>query len=492
MTRWADHCEVNFRHLQLLMTAELSRVDGRAEAALDDYDAAIDKARESGFLRDEATALERAARHLLVLGRTRSAEGYLRGAHQLYSRWGASRKVWQLEKEFPVVCEFNSTAMSLSGQSLRDLDLASIMKASREISGEMVLDQLLKKTMAILLENAGGQWGCLVVRDEGRYVVETAMLSDRILPVSTVPEASMLHDHSGNRIALPMTLMSQVLHHGNAVVLDDATGEGAFVNDPYVLHHRPLSVLCVPVQWGRLKAVVYMENNLLSAVFTEARVEIIKLLAAQASVAIENARLYEQLQEHSHTLEDKVAERTVELEQLNQELLLKADRDSLTGVANRRRGDAHLQETWRRLRRERLPLSVIMLDVDHFKLFNDNYGHQMGDDCLKKVAARLDEKMHRPADMVSRYGGEEFMLILPNTDEEGAALVGEQVRHAVEDLAIEHAHSTSGNTVTVSVGIATVIPDGESSIKTLVLAADQALYQAKHAGRNRVYSAKNM
>ncbi|MBP0049871.1 diguanylate cyclase [Marinobacterium sp. AK62] len=488
MTRWADNCEDNFRHLQWLMTAELARLDGDRDRALACYDAAIDAARNSGFLRDEATALERAARYLIEQGKQRSAEGYLRGAHGVYNRWGAHRKVEQLETEFPVLKQWNQTPSSETGH-LANLDLASVMKASREISGEMVLDQLLQKTLTILLENAGGQWGCLVVRSEGQYSVEASTLPDADLLPDALPGHSVLKDTQGDDIALPMSLITQVFQRNEAIVLHDASAEGPFLHDPYTVHMRPRSVLCVPIIRERFEAAVYMENNLADSVFTEARVELIRLLAAQASVAIENARLYTQVQDYSHRLEDKVAERTAELETLNKELQRLADRDGLTGVANRRSGDAYLQDTWLRLRREGKPLSVIMLDVDHFKGFNDHYGHQLGDDCLIQVAQALEAQLQRSTDLVVRYGGEEFMLILPNTDTDGALQVAENVRLGVQALGVAHEQSSTAEEVTVSVGCATCIPDDHGTTEQLVYAADQALYKAKQSGRNRVKAA---
>ncbi|WP_027329125.1 diguanylate cyclase [Marinimicrobium agarilyticum] len=488
MTRWADNCEANFRHLQALMSAELARLDGDNDTALTHYDAAIDGARAHGFLRDEATAFERAARHLIAQNKWRSAEGYLRGAHGVYNRWGAKRKVDQLEQQFPVLREWQAQR-GQPATPLSHLDLASVMKASREISGEMVLEQLLQKTLAILLENAGGQWGCMIVRTEGQCMVEAVVLPEQNEPHPDIPSHSVLQDHQGNPIALPMSVVTQVFQKREAVVLHDAASEGPFVNDPYTVNLGPRSILCVPILRERFEAAVYMENNLADGVFTQARVELIKLLAAQASVAIENARLYTQIQDYSHTLEEKVAERTAKLETLNEELQQLADRDGLTGVANRRSGHAYLQNTWLRLRREAQPLSVIMLDVDDFKRFNDTYGHQKGDDCLIRVAEALQCQMQRSTDMVVRYGGEEFMLILPNTDRNGAIQIAENTRLAIEALAIEHRESSTSNCITISLGSATALPGDENTIEQLVYIADQALYKAKQNGRNRVHVA---
>ncbi|MBT00488.1 MAG: serine/threonine protein kinase [Oceanospirillaceae bacterium] len=485
MTRWADNCPENFRHHQYLMQAELARLQGQSEQALELFEAAIDAAGESGFIRDEATACERAAQHLLGQGRKRAAEGYLRGACRLYERWGAHRKVSHMTRQFPILIELLQPPSS-AANSTADLDLASIMKASREISGEIVLERLLKTSIDILLESAGGQWGCLLARHEGQLTVEAIRWPQEGLAYIDVPEHSLVTDSDGNRVPLPMTVISQVLHSGEAVVLGEAYHQGDFVADPYIRNCQPVSLFCAPIQRERFEGVIYMENNLASNVFTEARVELIRLLTAQAAVAIENAGLYEQVQEYSRTLEQKVAERTTRLKQLNQELQGLVDRDGLTGVANRRRGDAYLKEVWKRLRRERRPLSLIMLDVDHFKAFNDNYGHQAGDDCLTVVASVINDQLKRPADMVARYGGEEFMVILPDTDKEGAQRLAEQVREALESRAIEHAFSSAGNRVTVSAGGATLVPGSDGGPELLLREADIALYRAKRMGRNRV------
>jgi diguanylate cyclase (GGDEF)-like protein/PAS domain S-box-containing protein len=164
--------------------------------------------------------------------------------------------------------------------------------------------------------------------------------------------------------------------------------------------------------------------------------------------------------------------------------------DGLTGLANRRHFDGVAEQEWRRCARQHQPLSVLMLDADHFKLFNDRYGHLAGDRCLVSIASQLAAAARRPGDLAARYGGEEFLLLMPHTDRAGALAVAERVRKLVLDLAIAHEATPAPSLVTVSIGVSTAWPrepvSGPSSVSILLAAADAALYQAKSGGRNRV------
>lgn len=162
--------------------------------------------------------------------------------------------------------------------------------------------------------------------------------------------------------------------------------------------------------------------------------------------------------------------------------------DGLTGIANRRRFDAYLTQEWHRAIRSGAPLSLLMLDVDHFKLFNDTYGHAAGDDCLRQVACVLDAATHRVTDLAARYGGEEFACILPDTPLEGAITVAEQVLQGVVALMVPHSRSSVATHVTVSIGVVTMMAGGNRSEADLVCAADTLLYRAKAEGRNRLCS----
>lgn len=176
------------------------------------------------------------------------------------------------------------------------------------------------------------------------------------------------------------------------------------------------------------------------------------------------------------------------LQAANDELQRLATLDGLTDIANRRALDERLDNEWRRITREKGELALIICDVDYFKKYNDTYGHQEGDECLKSVARALEASMRRPADFVARYGGEEFAAILPNTDLEGAACVAENIRRAVMELEIEHNDSPTAPVVTLSLGVASAHPAAGHLPEILLTTADQALYLAKESGRNRVAS----
>ncbi len=184
-----------------------------------------------------------------------------------------------------------------------------------------------------------------------------------------------------------------------------------------------------------------------------------------------------------HELQKKLEESNIELERLSAI-------DGLTGIPNRRSFDEYITKEWSRAVREETCLALLLIDIDFFKKYNDGYGHQGGDDCLRKVATALAETMRRSSDMVARYGGEEFGVILPNTDIDGAMVIAEELRLAVEQLALKHEFSDVGGIVSISLGAAGIPPRCGENSASLIALADGALYEAKEEGRNRCCRAK--
>jgi two-component system, chemotaxis family, response regulator WspR len=180
-----------------------------------------------------------------------------------------------------------------------------------------------------------------------------------------------------------------------------------------------------------------------------------------------------------HESQEQLVLMNIELQRLN-------NIDGLTGLSNRRYLDEFLTTEWKRALREQTALSVLMIDVDDFKRYNDTYGHLAGDEVLKEVATTITQGIKRPADLAARFGGEEFIVVLPNTEPAGAQCVAEDIRHRLENLRIPHSAATTIPYVTISVGTASMIPRKSDSSADLVAMADAALYKAKKAGRNRV------
>lgn len=320
---------------------------------------------------------------------------------------------------------------------------------------------------------------------------------------------------------------------------------GTPLNIPYDLYHnedsavsqsidkksgyRTYSLLCTPVfdTAGKLIAVTQLVNkyrlgaskstvtidvgkksipDCFQASFSQDDELFMEVFNIHAGIAIERALMY-------LSLEDKVIARTKELElknrqlqheiseriraqqdlnNLNQHLAQIARIDSLTQVSNRRSFDEYLEMEWRRMRRLQAPLSLVLCDIDFFKLYNDRYGHPAGDNCLKQIATAINQKIRRSGDLLARYGGEEFSAVLPSTDAEGAFYVAESMRQAVLALSLPHEGSEIGTIVTLSIGVATCIPEPPYDQHDLLQKADDALYQAKRQGRNCIVVEANI
>jgi diguanylate cyclase (GGDEF)-like protein len=481
---WAAGCPANFHHKALLIEAELARVRGDDAAAMDLYAQAIDAAGAAGFTACEALANELYARFWLGRRQKHLSHNFVRDAWYNYRRWGAEVKCRQLEALWPDVSfralervAGTSTQTSQSYRSISQhtdmLDLHSLLKTTQFLAKEIQLDSLLPKMLDVLLENAGAEHGAIILVDEGQLIVEVAGgLSDgRKFDCHLVgrPLAALC---AGDRPSLPTAIIEFVQLTRATLLLNNPAGDTRFGQNLYVHQRQPKSVLCLPVHTqGKLVALVYLENNLMENAFTVRHQQTLELLSSQAAISLVNARLYE-------SLERKVQQRTEELRQMSM-------KDGLTGIANRRSFDERLAVELRRGQRSLAPLSLLMVDIDHFKQYNDLHGHFQGDDCIKAVAATLAAVVSRASDLVARYGGEEFAILLPDTDADAAVQVAQACMEAIDALAIPHGSSPANERVGLSIGVCTLQVSTDTTPMTLITRADQALYQAKRDGRHR-------
>ena len=289
---WAHNCPENFANRASLVGAEIARLEGRDREAMDLYEQAIRAARDNGFVHNEAIAYERASDFYRARGFVQIADFYLRNARYGYLRWGADGKLRQLEEMCPqLTAEAPAPgAADTIGTPVDQLDLATMIKVSQAVSGEIVLKNLIDTLMRTALEQAGAERGLLILPRgaEQRVEAEAAIAGD----IMTV----RLDDQVVSEAMLPVSVLHYVARTQDVVILGDAAGQSVFAEDPYIRSRQARSILCLPlINQGKLNGILYLENNLARSVFAPARIAVLKLLASQAAVSLENSRLYRDL-----------------------------------------------------------------------------------------------------------------------------------------------------------------------------------------------------
>jgi PAS domain S-box-containing protein len=285
---WAETCAENFADRAALVGAEIARLDGRELEAERLYEQAIRAAREQRFIQNEGLAYELAARFYAARGFEAFADLYLRRARHCYQRWGADGKVRQLTELCPRLRENEIDSKGTSGAPIEQLELATVLKVSQAVSGEMILDRLLDRLMRAAIEHAGAERGLLIARRGDELQIQAQAIGADV----TVN----LRDSDHTEAALPQSLVRYVMRTRDTVILEDASAQNLFSADPYLVQHRARSILCLPlINQGNLIGVLYLENNLAPRVFGPARIAVLKLLASQAAMSLENTRLYRDL-----------------------------------------------------------------------------------------------------------------------------------------------------------------------------------------------------
>ena len=504
---WAENCPDNFKGRHLLLLAERSRIKGLHQETVRLYLAAAEAAEDKGFFNIQALGNERLAFYWKVCGFDSYAHFHLKKALLCYRLWEADGKVKALTEEYPDILQTDSLSAA-GGKSSRilnfpaakagfqnaNLNLEIILELSRTISSEILLDKLVARILTNVMKISGAQMAMLLSPDDdGHFQVQCISHVSGYLSNDKTYKTNerYVFVNDKNKFSLysyPETVIQYVKQTKDQLKFDDAIREQGFDKDPVIQQRGLRSVFCLPVMHqSKIIAILYLENNLTTGAFNEGHSEILNVLCSQAAISLENARLYHQLENYSHTLEKQVAERTKRLSQLNKKLDKMAYIDGLTRIANRRSFDDYARKTWKQCKRSQTPLTIIMSDIDFFKKYNDGYGHQAGDECLKAIAQAMQNKINRPTDLLARYGGEEFIIILPETDDQGGFHIANKILKAVEGLGIAHEFSMVKDIVTISLGVATVVPNDKNKMEELIEKADTALYQAKSTGRNKIF-----
>jgi signal transduction histidine kinase len=341
MKIWAENCPENFLHKYLLVEAEMAQLNGEQAKAIDYYNDAIKHARQDGYIQNQAIANELAGRFFLLNGHEIIAKEYVMEAYNGYNKWGAKIKSQELEKKYSYFFVRNKNSNRIKGSSSLssdndfELDFTTIMKASQTLSGEIFLNKLMDKLMRIVIENAGAERGFLILKDKEELFIEAEGSVDS--QQTKLLQSVRLEDSN----FVSQVIVNYVERTQKDVVINDALHEGLFTSDPYVLENKPKSILCIPIiKQSILLGILYLENNLTANVFTADRIQILKLLASQAAISLENAKLYNEMRElnlaleqHKHNLEDMVNKRTKQLKITQKKLLDSAHSSGMAEIA---------------------------------------------------------------------------------------------------------------------------------------------------------------
>jgi PAS domain S-box-containing protein len=304
MKKWAHHAPMNHLHKFYLVEAERYRIIGRNEEAGDFYERAIKLAQKNEYTNEEALANELAARFYLQREKAIIARAYLQEALHCYKKWGALAKIKDLNERYRKLLSRRSNTLTSDGKDVNSkiesttsrqqehLDLATVMKASQAISGEVVMAELMKQLMACIVENAGAQKGFLILNDDGRLKIQASIIADP-LRIEVLQSTPIERRHE-----LAWDIVRFVFRSAEDLVIQDATEAKQFDQDLYIHRYKPKSILCMPIrQKDSPSGVLYLENNLTTAAFTEDRIKVLRILLSQAAISLDNARLYEDLKQ---------------------------------------------------------------------------------------------------------------------------------------------------------------------------------------------------
>ncbi|UPT76789.1 diguanylate cyclase [Sulfurovum sp. XGS-02] len=455
--KWAGECAENFLVRANILQAELYRIENNYKEAFLYYEKAIDLAQIYGQRHLRAITNRLAAELYETLGQKRAVKIYKDESLRNFNKWGIN------------YIEYTGEEENLS------FDVKTLIKVSEVIAQEHEFSSLLKTLIRIIMESAGAQHGHLLLKEDSGFVVQASANED----FSVVDVMQEIPYTDVDMIVHP--IINYVLRTKESIVIDDMTQNNIF-DTSYVSTRLIKSLFCAPlILQGELRGIIYLENNLVSSVFTGDKVRFLQHLSGQIVISIENTMVYSRL-------EEKIKQRTQDLEVSKEELKLLASIDPMTKLYNRRYFSEISEDIFNMNQRTNNEISLIMFDIDDFKSVNDTYGHHIGDKVIIGVANILLEHT-RKSDIVCRFGGEEYIILLPDTDLESSMQIAQNIWELVEKMVITYDQERQLQ-VTISVGVSMVDLVADNNIEVAINKADNALYEAKRSGKNKVVAYK--
>ena len=455
---WSQQNPQNFYSKYCIAKAERLHTTSQDLEANGWFEKAIEAATEQGFIQDEAMAAELCGSMHMRAGRNTLAVPYLQRAYNCYQRWGAQAKCAQMLQQHPslarkIVENLAADNVTTRTEQLTNIDITALMKALKAIAEEKGHGEMIALILNAALEFAGAQRGTLVLRgSNGEFRVEGIANVEK--QQTKVMQSAALHE-SG----LPSTLINYVIRTQSRLVVHDAQKGCDEVpgleRDPVIQTKQVRSLLCMPLVTGSdaerdVIGLLYLEHDLATGLFTEERFNTLEIIAMSAAGRLELSR--------------------------------KASFDGLTGLFNHEYFQNILDKEFAACRRYKQELGLLLIDIDHFKQFNDTWGHQVGDLVLREVAQLL-KLNSRECDVVARYGGEEMVVIMPSTSMPFVRDVAERMREMIQNHEVIH----EGNVLRVTISTGLSMYDENTATKDeLILRADEALYTSKREGRNRL------
>lgn len=468
---WQDNCPENFKHMYLLAKAEISSIaKNNFQEVLKIYLEGIESAKKNGYLHHEGIGYELLANYWHSWGFDQQMVQCVREAYNRFNKWGGLVKLRLMEKTYPGIFNnellqnelniddakdmtiTNSFRASSSSSTITNLalDYSSLIKALQTISGEIEFNRLLEKMTEIVVENVGAQKGVCIIGDEKEQLFIGA-----IIPYNKEYIGNNHRKELDENVA-PEGIVRYVYKTLRPVISGSANTDNAYLNELYIKNKNVKSLLCYPIKTRQdMVCILYLENNLAYDIFAGNRLNSLELLVKQIAISLDNAILYK-----------------------------KAILDGLTELYNHTFFENTLEKNLAQCIRYKKDMSLMMIDIDYFKKFNDTYGHQIGDLVLKKVAEAIKRSI-RNADIGARYGGDEFVILLPETKAENA----KQAACRILDFCADRNFfgkdiGRDDLSITLSIGI-TEYEDNDTKY-TILEKADTALYRVKQRGRNGI------